>query len=119
QPNDQNYKKNIRDAVLVKSLKPRALGEAACSSPQTVLAVTRTSILTDGPQWIHASRVKTSPTKPPQASDQADDISGEPTPGSNPPTHTQSLINTQRLKEPQQGTRTSNRNKKPKVPHNV
>uniref|UniRef100_A0A3P9BXL4 Uncharacterized protein n=1 Tax=Maylandia zebra TaxID=106582 RepID=A0A3P9BXL4_9CICH len=57
------------DAVLVKSLKPRALGEAACSSPQTVLAVTRTSILTDGqPQWIHASRVKTSPTKPPKIS---------------------------------------------------
>nr|XP_024661217.1 protein NYNRIN-like [Maylandia zebra] len=104
------------DAVLVQSLKPRALGEAACSSPQTVLAVTRTSILTDGqPQWIHASRVKTSPTKPPKASDQVDDDSGEPAPGfntpidddsgepapgSNPPTHTQSLINTQRLKEP-------------------
>uniref|UniRef100_A0A3P9D8E7 Murine leukemia virus integrase C-terminal domain-containing protein n=1 Tax=Maylandia zebra TaxID=106582 RepID=A0A3P9D8E7_9CICH len=67
------------DAVLVKSLKPRALREAACSSPQTVLAVTRTSILTDGqPQWIHASRVKTSPTKPPKASDQVDDDSGEP-----------------------------------------
>ncbi|XP_039897492.1 protein NYNRIN-like isoform X2 [Simochromis diagramma] len=127
------------DAVLVKSLKPRTLGEAAFSSPQTVLAVTRTSILTDGqPQWIHASRVKTSPIRPPQASDQADDdsggpapgtrtnkytrvddISGEPAPGSNPPTHTESLINTQRLKEPQQGTRTSSRNRKPKVPHDV
>uniref|UniRef100_A0A3P9BEE4 Uncharacterized protein n=1 Tax=Maylandia zebra TaxID=106582 RepID=A0A3P9BEE4_9CICH len=44
----------------------RALGEAACSSPQTVLAVTRTSILTDGqPQWIHASRVKTIPEQRP------------------------------------------------------
>lgn len=95
-------------------------GGRACSSPQTVLAVTRTSILTDGqPQWIHASRVKTSPTKPPKASDQVDDDSGEPALGFNTPTHTQSLINTQRLKEQQQGTQTSSRNRKPEVPHDV
>ncbi|XP_026035378.1 protein NYNRIN-like [Astatotilapia calliptera] len=120
------------DVVLVKSLKPRTPGEVVYSSPQTVLAVTRTSILTDGqPQWIHASRVKSSPTEPSQASDQADDDSGEPAPGANIHTHTQSLINTQRLKEPrlrelfdppheqQQGTRTSSRNRKPRVPHDV
>uniref|UniRef100_A0A3P8RD63 Murine leukemia virus integrase C-terminal domain-containing protein n=1 Tax=Astatotilapia calliptera TaxID=8154 RepID=A0A3P8RD63_ASTCA len=68
---DPTHKWRPGDAVLVKSLKPRTLGEAAFSSPQTVLAVTRTSILTDGqPQWIHASRVKTSPIGPSQASDQ-------------------------------------------------
>ncbi|KAG1940155.1 interleukin-1 receptor accessory protein-like 1-A [Pimephales promelas] len=50
-------------SVLVKCLKPTKLGEANYLGPATVIAVTRTGVLTDlQPQWIHASRVKAAPS---------------------------------------------------------
>ncbi|KAI2645593.1 Gag-Pol polyprotein [Labeo rohita] len=46
-------------SVLIKSLKPTRIGEPKYLGPATVIAVTRTGVLTDyQPQWIHASRVK-------------------------------------------------------------
>ncbi|XP_057195197.1 E3 ubiquitin-protein ligase UBR5-like isoform X3 [Triplophysa rosa] len=45
--------------VLVRSLKPTKAGEPKYHGPATVIAVTRTGVLTDyQPQWIHASRLK-------------------------------------------------------------
>ncbi|CAM4530328.1 unnamed protein product [Leuciscus chuanchicus] len=50
--------------VLVKCLKPTKLGEPNYLGPATVIAVTRTGVLTDlQPQWIHASRVKAAPSQ--------------------------------------------------------
>ncbi|KAL7869614.1 hypothetical protein AOLI_G00136020 [Acnodon oligacanthus] len=50
------------DTVLVKTLNPRKVGEAAYGPPTTVVAVTRTAVLTtSSPQWIHTSRLKKSP----------------------------------------------------------
>lgn len=46
-------------SVLIKSLKPTKVGEPRYLGPATVIAVTRTGVLTDyQPQWIHASRLK-------------------------------------------------------------
>lgn len=48
--------------VLIKCLKPPKLGEPKYLGPATVIAVTRTGVLTDfQPQWIHASRLKAAP----------------------------------------------------------
>ncbi len=45
--------------VLIRSLKPVAVGELRYLGPAVVIAVTRTGVLTDHqPQWIHASRLK-------------------------------------------------------------
>ncbi|MGL5118586.1 MAG: integrase catalytic domain-containing protein [Plesiomonas shigelloides] len=45
--------------VFVRSLKPTKVGEPKYHGPATVIAVTRTGVLTDyQPQWIHASRLK-------------------------------------------------------------
>lgn len=44
--------------VLVRSLKQTKVGEPKYHGPATVIAVTRTGVLTDQPQWIHASRLK-------------------------------------------------------------
>ncbi|KAA0723980.1 Retrovirus-related Pol polyprotein from transposon opus [Triplophysa tibetana] len=45
--------------VFVRSLKPTKVGESKYHGPATVIAVTRTGVLTDyQPQWIHASRLK-------------------------------------------------------------
>ncbi len=45
--------------VLIRSLKPVAVGEPRYLGPAVVIAVTRTGVLTDHqPQWIHASRLK-------------------------------------------------------------
>ncbi|ROK16075.1 hypothetical protein DPX16_22693 [Anabarilius grahami] len=42
-------------SVLIKSLKPTKVGEPRYLGPATVIAVTRTGVLTDyQPQWIHA-----------------------------------------------------------------
>lgn len=50
-------------SVLIKSLKPTKVGEPRYLGPATVIAVTRTGVLTDyQPQWIHASRIKHCPT---------------------------------------------------------
>ncbi|XP_067226613.1 uncharacterized protein [Chanodichthys erythropterus] len=50
-------------SVLIKSLKPMKVGEPRYLGPATVIAVTRTGVLTDyQPQWIHASRIKHCPT---------------------------------------------------------
>ncbi|XP_053370300.1 serine/threonine-protein kinase pim-1-like [Clarias gariepinus] len=50
------------DTVLVKILNPREVGDAVYSTPTTVIAVTRTAVLTDSqPQWIHTSCVKKAP----------------------------------------------------------
>ncbi|KAL7856406.1 hypothetical protein AOLI_G00200100 [Acnodon oligacanthus] len=50
------------DTVLVKTLNPQKVGEAAYGPPTTVIAVTRTAVLMpSSPQWIHASRLKKSP----------------------------------------------------------
>ncbi|XP_067301779.1 uncharacterized protein [Pseudorasbora parva] len=50
--------------VLIKSLKPTKLGEPKYLGPATVIAVTRTGVLTDfQPQWIHASRLKVAPSQ--------------------------------------------------------
>ncbi|KAI2665983.1 Gag-Pol polyprotein [Labeo rohita] len=44
-------------SVLIKSLKMMRVGEPRYLGPTTVIAVTRTGVLTDyQPQWIHASR---------------------------------------------------------------
>uniref|UniRef100_A0A8C1B1D4 Uncharacterized protein n=1 Tax=Cyprinus carpio carpio TaxID=630221 RepID=A0A8C1B1D4_CYPCA len=41
-------------SVLIKSLKPTKVGEPRYLGPATVIAVTRTGVLTDyQPQWIH------------------------------------------------------------------
>ncbi|XP_051977476.1 uncharacterized protein LOC127639463 [Xyrauchen texanus] len=49
-------------SVLIRCLKPTKLGEPNYLGPATVIAVTRTGVLTDlQPQWIHASRVKLAP----------------------------------------------------------
>lgn len=49
--------------VLIKCLKPPRLGEPKYLGPATVIAVTRTGVLTDyQPQWIHASRLKAAPS---------------------------------------------------------
>ncbi|MGL4599928.1 MAG: reverse transcriptase domain-containing protein [Plesiomonas sp.] len=46
-------------AVLIRSLKQTKVGEPKYLGPATVIAVTRTGVLTDyQPQWIHASRLK-------------------------------------------------------------
>uniref|UniRef100_A0A672LGL9 Uncharacterized protein n=1 Tax=Sinocyclocheilus grahami TaxID=75366 RepID=A0A672LGL9_SINGR len=46
-------------SVLIKSLKPTKVGEPRYLGPATVIAVTRTGVLTDyQPQWIHASKLK-------------------------------------------------------------
>ncbi|KAL1256500.1 hypothetical protein QQF64_012045 [Cirrhinus molitorella] len=48
--------------VLIKCLKPPKLGEPKYFGPATVIAVTRTGVLTDfQPRWIHASRLKAAP----------------------------------------------------------
>ncbi len=45
--------------VLIRSLKPVAVGELRYLGTAVVIAVTRTGVLTDHqPQWIHASRLK-------------------------------------------------------------
>ncbi|XP_048043579.1 uncharacterized protein LOC125266710 isoform X2 [Megalobrama amblycephala] len=50
--------------VLIKCLKPTKLGEPKYLGPATVIAVTRTGVLTDfQPQWIHASRLKAAPSQ--------------------------------------------------------
>ncbi|ROK32556.1 hypothetical protein DPX16_23674 [Anabarilius grahami] len=50
------------ESVLIKSLKPTKVGEPRYLGPATVIAVTRTGVLTDyQPQWIHASRIKQCP----------------------------------------------------------
>ncbi|ROI47835.1 Transposon Tf2-6 polyprotein [Anabarilius grahami] len=50
------------ESVLIKSLKPTKVGEPRYLGPATVIAVTRTGVLTDyQPQWIHASRIKHCP----------------------------------------------------------
>ncbi|KAL6490778.1 hypothetical protein MHYP_G00011230 [Metynnis hypsauchen] len=50
------------DTVLVKTLNPQKVGEAAYGPPTTVITVTRTAVLTtSSPQWIHASQLKKSP----------------------------------------------------------
>ncbi|KAL7857502.1 hypothetical protein SRHO_G00164010 [Serrasalmus rhombeus] len=50
------------DTVLVKTLNPQKVGEAAYGPRTTVIAVTRIAVLTtSSPQWIHASRLKKSP----------------------------------------------------------
>ncbi|KAF5891078.1 serine/threonine-protein kinase pim-2-like isoform X2, partial [Clarias magur] len=44
------------DTVLVEILNRRKVGDAVYSTPTTVIAVTRTAVLTDSqPQWIHTS----------------------------------------------------------------
>ncbi|KAF7690688.1 hypothetical protein HF521_012492, partial [Silurus meridionalis] len=46
-------------AVLIKSLKPRRLGECKYEGPALIVEITRTCVLTDPfPQWIHATRIK-------------------------------------------------------------
>ncbi|XP_067249251.1 ubiquitin carboxyl-terminal hydrolase 15-like [Chanodichthys erythropterus] len=50
--------------VPIKCLKPTKLGEPKYLGPATVIAVTRTGVLTDfQPQWIHASRLKAAPSQ--------------------------------------------------------
>ncbi len=45
--------------VLIRSLKPVAVGEPRYLRTAVVIAVTRTGVLTDHqPQWIHATRLK-------------------------------------------------------------
>uniref|UniRef100_A0A8C1Z3H2 Uncharacterized protein n=1 Tax=Cyprinus carpio TaxID=7962 RepID=A0A8C1Z3H2_CYPCA len=52
-------KEDAKTSVLIKSLKPTKVGEPRYLGPATVIAVTRTGVLTDyQPQWIHASRLK-------------------------------------------------------------
>ena len=50
------------DRVLVLSLKTKGVGDPPYGPPTTVIAVTRTAVLTDSaPQWIHATRLKRAP----------------------------------------------------------
>ncbi|XP_018110455.1 uncharacterized protein LOC108712647 [Xenopus laevis] len=52
------------DLVLVRRLHPRK-GETPYGQPTTVLAITRTAVLTaESHQWIHASRLKKAPLRP-------------------------------------------------------
>lgn len=51
------------DRVLIKQLAARKVPGPIYQGPFEVLKATRTAILTDqGPQWIHASRIKKAPS---------------------------------------------------------
>lgn len=64
--------------VLPRSKKP---GDFVFGPETTVVAVTRTAILTEeGPTWIHASRVKKVPLREPVAQDQ-EALTGADSPG--------------------------------------
>lgn len=61
----------VGDKVVIKVLpRSRKPGDFVFGPETTVVAVTRTAILTDeGPTWIHASRVKKVPLKDPSVQD--------------------------------------------------